>query len=152
MLVALKLYDGIHDMFENLRACQCALLVDVTDENHRYATCLGEAQQCRGALPHLSHTARTRLHLLGGYRLYRVDHHNLRIHLLDMFEYPFERCLAEDVNIVVVGMWYAFGAHLQLVGALLATYVQDIPLGHLQYCLQCQSTLAYARFTTKQDD
>ena len=44
MLVALKLYDRIDDMFEYLRSCQSALLGDMSDEHHRHAAGLGEAE------------------------------------------------------------------------------------------------------------
>ncbi len=64
-------------MFEHARPGEGAFLGHVADEEDRRAALLGEADQQRRALAHLSHTARRGLQLLGEDGLDRVDHHHL---------------------------------------------------------------------------
>ena len=57
VLVAFELYDGVDDVFENLRAGKRTLFVDVSDEDDRHAARLGKAQQGGSALSHLGDAA-----------------------------------------------------------------------------------------------
>ena len=72
VLVALELYDGVHDVLQYLRSGQGTLLGDVPNEDDGHAAGLGEAQQRRGALAHLGYASGARLHLVGGDGLYGV--------------------------------------------------------------------------------
>ena len=68
-----------------------------------------------------------------------------------MLEHVLERVLAEDEHVVVVTA-EPIGAHLQLVGALLAADVENLLLRQAEHGLQRQRTLADAWFTAQQHD
>ena len=96
VLVAFELYDGVDDVLEDFRTCQCAFLRDVADEDDGHAAGLGKAEQGRGALTHLCDGAGRGLDILGGDGLYGVDNDEFGLDVLDMLEDGFEGILAED--------------------------------------------------------
>ena len=53
-----------------------------------------------------------------------------------MFKDMLQGILTEDEKMVVLLMGDAVSAHLQLVGALLSTDVEDLLLGHTEHRLQ----------------
>ena len=102
---------------------------------HGHSARLGEAQQCSGALAYLRHTARTCVHVFGGDGLYGVYHHQFGLDVADVGEDAFERCLAEYLACLVGRVGYAFGTHLELVGAFLTAHIEYPPLRQPQYGL-----------------
>ena len=86
MLVALKLDDGIHDMFQYLRSCKRSLFINMSYQDNRNATGFGKSQQCCSTLSDLRDTARTAIHILCSDGLDGVDDHYFWSHLLDMGE------------------------------------------------------------------
>ncbi len=84
--------------------------------------------------PDLTHTASRRLDGIGGNRLYRIDHHQFRLHLLDVTENVFKRCVTHNVAVVAEPP-YAVGPHLKLTRALLARHVKDALAAYRQNVL-----------------
>ena len=103
MLVALKLDDGIDDMFQNLGTCQGSFLGDMTNQNDGYPAGLGEAQQGSGTFTHLGNAAGRALDVLCRDGLDGVDDNNLRFHLLDMVEDGLQGVLAENQEVIISG-------------------------------------------------
>ena len=142
MLVTFKLDDGIHDVLQNLRSCQRALLRDVAYQYDGHTARLGEAQQCRGTFANLSNRAGTRLDILGGDGLNGVDDHHVGLCLTDMVEDGFEGIFAEDEEIIGDGIAdngagrEALGTHFQLVGAFLTADVEHALLWQSEHRLQ----------------
>ena len=58
VLVALKLDYRIHDVLQYLGTCQCALLIDMSDENHRCTRLLGKFQDGSRTLTNLRDASR----------------------------------------------------------------------------------------------
>ena len=72
--------------------------------------------------------------------------------VLDLCENILQGCLAKDMDIFAVAFSYALGPHLQLVGALFATYIKDSAFGHVEDGLEGERTLADARLTSQEND
>ena len=167
MLVALELDDGVDNVFQYLRSGQGAFLGDVAYQYDGHAAGLGEAQQGGGTLAHLGYGAGAGLYVLGGYGLYGVDDEQVGLHVLGMLEDFFEGVGTKNEEVVgdgIVGRCgssgvgrnmgggEALGAHLELVGALLAADVEHALVGQCQHGLQRQRGLAYAGFAAQQND
>ena len=95
MLVTFELYHRVNDMFQDLRACQRSLLVNMSDQNHRHPTRLGKAQQSRGTFSHLRDAAGRRVYAFRGNGLHRIDHDDIRCHILNVLEDLLQRGLAK---------------------------------------------------------
>ena len=152
MLVAFKLDDRVDDMFQNLRTGQCPFLVDVPYQQYRDATRFGKAEQCRRTFSYLRDAARRTVHLFGVYGLDGIDDNYFGMEVLDLCENVLQGCLAKDMDIFAVAFSYALGPHLQLVGALFATYIKDSAFGHVEDGLEGERTLADARLTSQEND
>jgi len=157
VLVALELYDGVDDVFQNLRTGEGAFLGDVANEDDGHAAGLGKAQQGRGALAHLGDGACGGLDVLGHDGLDGVDDDELWLHFLNVVEDGLELVLAEEQERAVSGFsrgeWslQSLCTHLELMGALLAADVEDAQ-GQAKHGLQGERGLADAGFAAQQDD
>ena len=122
MPVALELQHRVDYVLEHLGASNAPLFVDMPHEQHRRVGLLGKLQQRGGTLAHLPYTAGRRLHGRGGDGLYRVDDHDVRVDVADVYENIFERSLAHDIAVGSTAA-NALGAQLQLAGTLLARHI-----------------------------
>ena len=86
MLVALKLYYRVDDMFQNLRSGKRTFLIYMAYQYYWSARSLGKAQQRCSTLAHLGDAARTAVDVFCSNGLYGVDYYNLRLDFLGIFE------------------------------------------------------------------
>lgn len=79
MLVAFEVQHDIDEMFERARTRDCAVLGDVTDQQHRDPARLRErSQSARDGLD-LGHAAGHAIDIGGEHRLHRVDDEQRRL-------------------------------------------------------------------------
>ena len=172
VLVALKLDDGIHYMFQNLRSSQGSLLINMSYQDNRDATGLGKPQERRRTFPHLRYRAWRTVHFLCSNGLDRVDNYQFWSHLLNMSEYFLQLRFAENRNMVEsrfrrnitssrsssrsphqrLSLCQSVGTELNLMGTLLTTYIKHPSVPHVQNGLQGERTLSDARLSTQQGD
>ena len=108
---------------------------------------LGKLDKLGRTLADLRNTPRRCLNVVRLQGLYRVDDHNLRQQRLYLLEDVL--CLRFGEYIAIVELvWNAVSAHLYLLFALLARYVQRL-VRQVQGYLQQQGTLANPRFASQ---
>ena len=165
-------------MFQNLRSSQGSLLINMSYQDNRDATGLGESQERRRTFPHLRYRAWRTVHFLCSNGLDRVDNNQLWSHLLNMSEYFLQLRFAENRNMVesrfrgiitssrsfsgsrssnrsphqCLSLCQSVGTELNLMGTLLTTYIKHPSVPHIQNGLQGERTLSDARLSTQQGD
>ena len=72
--VALKLEDGVNDVFHDLRSSKGAVLSDMAYEEHRGTSLLSIVLELGGGLAQLTHTAGWRLYSLCRDSLYGIHY------------------------------------------------------------------------------
>ena len=137
-------------MFEDLGPRDDAVFCDVAYDEYRHARCLGAAQQCGGAFAYLRDAAGRRLDRLGVHCLYRVYDDHLRARLVDLCDDVLQLRLG-IYDALLVGYAQTRGAHLDLLGRLLARDVERPEAVVAERHLQRQRGLAYARLAAKKD-
>ena len=138
-------------MFQNLRAGDGALLGDVADDEDRGARSFGVFEQRGGAFADLRHAAGRRLDQIGVDRLDRVDDHQVGALLFELRHDVFEQRLGVD-HAGVVADADTVGAHLDLLGRLLARDVEGFQPVVGQCDLQAERRFADARFAAQQHE
>ena len=82
-LVALKVEHRIHDMFHDLGACNCAVLVHMTHDKHGNLLLFGYRQQPGGTLLHLTDRAGRGRDIHAAHGLDGVNDHKVRLFFFD---------------------------------------------------------------------
>jgi hypothetical protein len=143
-VLALELQDHIHDVLEDLRSGDEAVLGDVADQDHRHTALLGKAQQRGRHFLDLAHGTGSGLDDLGIHRLHGVHDHQVGHHLARLSDDGVDQRLAEDGAAGIIAP-EAPGAHAHLLRALLARNVERAQTRAAQRDLQAQRGLADAR-------
>ena len=78
--VSLELENDIHDMLQNLRACNGAVLCNVADDYYGGVGLLGKPQKGNGTLLHLGNASGRRFHGRGEDGLDGIYDHQLRLY------------------------------------------------------------------------
>ena len=124
VLIALELADHVHQVLEQARARDGALLGHVAHEQGAHVAFLRGCNHGGGDLAHLGDTAGATLNLCGGEGLHGVDDQQRRVNLLDVSQGGTEVGFAGQVEGFRDGT-DAVGAKLDLRGGFLAGDVQD---------------------------
>ena len=124
VLIAFKLADHVHQVFEQARARDGAFLGHVAHEQGAHIAFLRGGNHGGGNLTHLGHAAGATLNFRGGEGLHGVDDQQGGVHLLNMRQGGAEVGFAGQVEGVRDGT-DAVGAELDLRGGFLAGNVQD---------------------------
>ena len=139
-------------MLQNLWSRNGTLLIDVTYHDDRRVRLLGKLQQHGCTFSNLCHTARRRLHGFGGHRLNRVNHHQIRLHHLDMLKHRLNHRFTHHLHISIISLAVddSVCPQLQLPGALLPTHIEHLHPSQTQHRLQNQRRFANAWLATQQ--
>ena len=78
--VALKLEDGVHDMFHHLRACQRAILGNMSHKDDRHPALLRIALKFGGTFPYLGDASCRGVDIFGTDSLYGVDNEEVGVY------------------------------------------------------------------------
>ena len=124
MAVALELADDVHEVLEDARARDPAVLRHVADEQGGQVGLLGDADQRGRDRAHLRDAARPALDLGGGDGLHGVDDQQGGARSLDVAEDDAELCLVRDEE-VRLERADALRAPAHLGRRLLGRHVQD---------------------------
>ena len=157
MAVAFKLQDSIHDMFQNLWACQTALLRDMAHEDDGYTAFFGILEQGGGALAHLCNRAGRGFHAFDAHRLDGVNDEQVGLHVLHLREYFLQTGFAEQegafatLQMDAAAARQSVGAQLDLPLALLTADVEHAALGERQEGLEQQCGFANAGLATQEN-
>ena len=148
--VALELQHHVDDVFEYLGTGYRAVLGDVADDEDRRSGRFGVFQKRRRAFADLRHASRRRVQEVGVNRLYRVDHHQVGTVLGDLRHDVFQQRFGIDQALVVADA-DARGAHLDLLGRLLARDVEGFQSVRRQRDLQREGRFADSRLAAHED-
>ena len=150
--LALERHHHIHQVLEQLGACDHPVLGDMADQNHRDAPGLGKVLKARGDLPNLAHRSRHRVHIIEDGGLDRVDNNQNGLHVFDLRHDRIARGLGKQEEIWVQAV-DAPGAQRHLFGRLLSGHVDHGSVAVREGCrdLQQKSALADARFPGEQE-
>ncbi len=121
--VALEAQDRVHQMLEHPGAGDGALLGDVADQHQDGAVRLGRRREQCGALPHLGHRSRRRLHPVGAHGLDRIDQDQRRTELAPGLGQPLDPGLGESQQ-RIGDLAQALRAKPDLLEALLTGHVE----------------------------
>ena len=124
MTVALELADDVHEVFEDARARDTAVLRHMPDQEGWQVGFLGDTDERGSDRPHLGDAARPALDLGGGDRLHRVDDEQGRSRGLDVTKDDTQLRFIRDEQVGFKGP-DAFGPPAHLRRRLLARHVQD---------------------------
>ena len=126
--VALEVQHGVHQVFQRARACDGAVLGDVTDEDDRHPAALRRRGQGRGDGAHLRDAAGHAIGVGGRHGLHGVHHHQGGLDRVDVRQHVVEVGIGGHVYLVVAAPG-ALGAHPDLAGRLLTRHVQRAAAG-----------------------
>ena len=90
---------GIHQMLQHLRARQHPLLGHMTHQQKRRGLAFGKPLQCRGALTHLTHRARSTAEIGVMQSLDAVDDRHLRLQCLQLLKNQIQIGLRQQLQI-----------------------------------------------------
>ena len=121
--VALEAQDDVHEVLQQTRARDGAVLGDVADQERGHAAVLGGADQGAGHLPDLGDAAGGAVDLRGGDRLHGVQDQQGGFHLVQMAQHRGQVGLRRQVQ-VVADRPDAVGAQAYLARRLLARDIQ----------------------------
>ena len=111
--VTLKIEHGVYHMFQHFRACDAAVLVYVSHQDHRGAAGLCKLQKLHGAFPHLGDAARSRLQLGVEHGLNGVNDHDGGLELRSGKQDLVDLCFRADQQIVPIDV-EPVGSHFDL--------------------------------------
>ena len=150
LVVTLELEHHVHDMFQDLRSSDVAVLGNMADENHRHAGHFRIVKQhCRHFL-NLRNRACGRIDIGGKHGLNRVHDHQVRLQRIRLRNDVAYVCLTVNEAVGVISA-KPVGTHFHLPRALLARHVQCFQRRRAQRNLKGQCGFADAGLAAYQD-
>ena len=121
-------------MLKHFWSCNTALLIHVTDEEHRDPVRFGAIYECQSRLSYLSNASGCGFDHLVVYGLYRVDYHDIGLYLVCLLEDAVKICFGKNVEIFARNA-EPLGAELDLTARFLARNIKNSSV--------CSETLGY---------